>query len=131
MSCAAQISVEWCTMAVPKLDLKRAGLVDDSLQLTRYERTHKWLQSCTDPSDSLAETDTVFSVHSEVAAAPDSAQPGSGAAGRARSRASHAQTLDYRNTTLEQTLGQVLGNSVCSKYDFPSAHAFANSGSST
>ena len=97
------------TMAVPKLDLKRAGLVDDSLQLTRYERTHKWLQSCTDPSDSLAETETVFSAHSEVAAAPDSAPTESRAAGHARSGHSHAPTLDFRNTPLEQTVGQVIG----------------------
>ena len=95
-------------MAVPKLDLRRAGLVDDSLQVTRYERTHKWLQTCTDATDSLEETETVFSAHSEVAAPPDSTQIGSRAAGRAPSGRSPAQTLDYRDTALEQIVGQVM-----------------------
>ena len=103
-------------MAVPKLDLRRAGLVDDSLQLTRYERTHKWLQSCTDPSDSLEETDTVFSAHSEVAATPDSSRIGSRVAGRATSRRSHAQALDPRDIILENIQGQVLGTACCSEH---------------
>ena len=111
-------------MAVPKLDLKRAGLVDDSLQLTRYERTHKWLQTCTDPADSLEETETVFSAHSEVAALPDSTQIGSRAAGRGTSGRSPAQTLDYRDTALEQIVGQVTGTATVVEHHQPSAQTY-------
>ena len=56
-------------MAVPKLNLRGAGLVDDSLRLTRHERTQDWLQrNCTAQSDSLDDTATVFSVASETVA---------------------------------------------------------------
>lgn len=110
-------------MAVPKLDLERAGLLEDS-QLTRYERTHKWLQSCTDPIDSLEETDSLLSAHSEVATCLDSSQIRSRAAGRAISGRSPAQTLDYKDTDLEQILSQVLGKLECFDHSQPSAHAY-------
>lgn len=58
-------------MAVPKLDLQGAGLVENSLHLTRHERTHKWLQDCSAQSDSLDGTDTVFSAQTEATAPPD------------------------------------------------------------
>ena len=100
-------------MAVLKLDLKRAGLVDDPLSLTRYERTHKWLQSCTDPSDSLEDTSTIFSAQSEVAAPSDlkstrfgtrAIEGGHAAAMPARRT---AQDFDTTDAALEQILSQV------------------------
>ncbi len=99
-------------MAVPKLDLKRAGLVDEQLHLSRYERTYKWLQSCTDPSDSLEDTETMFSVQSEAAPPLESSRIGNRAvpAGCATSVRSSAQALMLRDTSLEQILGQVQGN---------------------
>ena len=91
-------------MAVPKLNLQGAGLVDDSLRLTRHERTQDWLQqNCTAQSDSLDDTETVFSVLSETIAPLNSFRSGRRTAKDGRSAVQGWR----RDSARQETDGQV------------------------
>ena len=92
-------------MAVPKLDLQGAGLVDESLRLTRHERTQDWLQqNCTAQSDSLDDTETIFSVPCEITAPLYSSQSKRCAAKCVRSAVQGWR----RDSAWQETDGQVL-----------------------
>ncbi len=91
-------------MAVPKLNLQGAGLVDDSLRLIRHERTQDWLQqNCTAQSDSLDDTTTVFSMASETVAPLKSSRSGRRVA---KGVCSDVQGL-RRDGTWQEAQGQV------------------------